>query len=328
MSSGSILVTGGAGYIGSHAVLALRDAGRDVVVLDDLSTGSLMAIPAGVTFIKGAVSDETLVPAILHEHRVTGVMHFAGSISAPESVADPLKYYSNNTAASLAMAVHCVSAGTPSFIFSSSAAVYGAPKISPVPESAATRPANPYGASKLMTETMLLDIAVAHPSFRPLCLRYFNVAGADPQARAGQRNPDASGLIPLALAAARGRRAALDICGADYGTRDGTGERDYIHVADLAAAHVAALAYLEGGGAPMVLNCGYGRGATVLEVVAALGHILGCPVPTRPAPRRAGDVASCISDITALRATLDWRPRFDDLNEILRSAIAWEQGSK
>jgi UDP-glucose 4-epimerase len=321
----SVLVTGGAGYIGSHAVLALRDAGRKVVVVDNLTTGAPESVPPGTPLHVAEAGDTAAMTELIRMHGVEAVMHFAGSISVPESVADPVKYYANNTVASLGLAKACLAAGVRRFVFSSSAAVYGAPQTSPVPESAPTAPINPYGSSKLMTETMLFDLAAAELRFRPLCLRYFNVGGADPEGRAGQRNPAASGLIPLALDALMNVRPALDITGDDYPTRDGTGERDYIHVSDLAAAHVAALDYLEDGGAPAVLNCGYGRGATVREVVAVLESVAGRPLPVRCAPRRPGDAASVISDITRVAATLAWRPRHDSLEAILASALAWRE---
>jgi UDP-glucose 4-epimerase len=318
------LVTGGAGYIGSHAVLALLDRRREVVVVDNLSTGVREAIPHGVAFHHAEAGDVDLMTRIMLAHDISAVMHFAGSISAPESVADPIKYFANNTSASLAMVQACLAAGVERFVFSSSAAVYGAPQVSPVAETAVTAPISPYGASKLMTERMLFDVAAAHPNFRPLCLRYFNVGGADPRGRAGQRNPAATGLIPLALDALFGVREALDITGEDYPTRDGTGERDYIHVSDLAEVHVAVLDYLECG-APTVLNCGYGRGSTVRELVATLEQVAGRPLPVRSAPRRAGDAASCVSDVGRMRATLGWRPQYDDLEAILGSALAWRE---
>jgi UDP-glucose 4-epimerase len=323
---GAVLVTGGAGYIGSHAILALRDRGYPVVVLDNLSTGVRGAVPEEVDFVEGEVGDRALMAEVLARHGVGSVLHFAGSISAPESVADPIKYYRNNTANSLALASVCIEAGVGRFVFSSSAAVYGAPSVSPVPESAPAAPISPYGASKRMTEVMLFDLSAAHPDFRPLCLRYFNVGGADPMGRAGQRSREASGLIPLALDALLGVRTALPITGEDYATRDGTGERDYIHVSDLAEAHAAALDYLSGGGAPTAINLGYGRGSTVREVVATLERVSGRTVPTLSAPRRPGDADSVISDVARMRALLDWKPRHDDLAEILATALAWREG--
>ena len=266
--SGSILVTGGAGYIGSHAVLELVAAGYRPVVLDDLSAGVRSAVPEGVPFHEGSVSDAVLVGDILRRHAVGAIMHFAGSIIVPESVENPVKYYRNNTVGTLLLAEAALKAGVERFIFSSSAAVYGIPESVPVGEDAPTRPINPYGSSKLMSERMLMDIAAANPRFRPLCLRYFNVAGADPQGRAGQRGPNVTHLIRVAVETALGQRPVLEIFGADYPTRDGTCERDFIHVTDLAVAHVAALRYLENGGAPDILNCGCGRGFTVREVVA------------------------------------------------------------
>jgi UDP-glucose 4-epimerase len=302
----AVLVTGGAGYIGSHAVLALLDAGREVTVLDDLSTGFLAAIPLGVALHHGDVADGALLAQILGTGRIGAVMHFAGSISVPESVADPAKYYRNNTCASLTLAQACIAAGVDHFIFSSTASVYGNPEVNPAPEDSPTRPMSPYGASKLMTEQILSDLA-----------------GADPAGRTGQRNPDAAGLVKLAVETAIGKRRTLEIFGDDYDTRDGTCERDYIHVSDLASAHVAALNYLEAGGPGVVLNCGYGRGYTVLEVVAALEEVLGRTLDKRRAPRRPGDPARYLADPTRLRATLDWTPQYESLPFILRTALAW-----
>ncbi|MBV8682002.1 MAG: UDP-glucose 4-epimerase GalE [Caulobacteraceae bacterium] len=319
----AVLVTGGAGYIGSHAVFALRDAGRDVVVLDDLSTGFAEAVPEGVPLRRGDVADTAVVSRILHEDKIDAVMHFAGSISVPESVSDPAKYYRNNTCASLALARTCVEAGVNKFIFSSTASVYGNPEANPAPEDTPKRPFSPYGWSKLMTEQILEDLSFAHAAFRPVRLRYFNVAGADPARRTGQRNPDAAGLVKLAVETALGKREILEIFGDDYATRDGTCERDYIHVTDLANAHVAALKYLDGGGPGIVLNCGYGRGYTVLEVVAALEEVLGRCLNKRRAGRRPGDPDRYIADPTRVRATLDWRPQHENLAFILRTALAW-----
>lgn len=322
---GTVLVTGGAGYIGSHAVLALKARGRRVVTFDNLSTGTEQLAALADDFVRGDVTDAAAVDEVLDRHGITAVMHFAGSIVVPESVADPAKYYANNTGGTLTVARACVARGVGPFVFSSSAAVYGEPDRTPLPEDAPTRPINPYGWSKLMSEQMLADLAVANSAFRPLSLRYFNVSGADPQGRAGQSGPESTHLIRIAVEVATGKRERLDIYGADYPTRDGTCERDYIHVSDLADAHVAALDYLEAGGAPAVLNCGYGQGFTVREVIAALDEILGRPLPRADAPRRPGDPAASVSDPTRLLSTLDWRPARQDLKGILASALAWQE---
>ncbi len=321
----TVLVTGGAGYIGSHAVLALRDAGHAPVVLDNLSTGFSEAVPEGVPLETGEVGDRAFVAEVLKRHGVGAVMHFAGAIIVPESVTDPTKYYRANTAASLSLIEACLEVGVGSFVFSSTAAVYGAVERAPIGEGDPTVPINPYGASKLMTERMLFDTAAAHPGFRPVALRYFNVAGADPEGRAGQRTRNATHLIQLAVETALGRRPVLEIYGEDYPTRDGTCERDYVHVTDLAAAHVAALAYLEAGGAPEAMNCGYGRGMTVNEVIACLERVIGREVEKRAAPRRAGDPPILISDPSKLKRLLDWTPAHDDIDEILKSALDWQR---
>ena len=321
----TVLVTGGAGYIGSHAVLALIGAGHAPVVLDNFSTGFPEALPEGVPLEAGEVGDRAFVADALKRHGAKAVMHFAGSIVVPESVSDPTKYYRNNTAASLSLIEACLDAGVGPFVFSSTAAVYGAPERAPVLESDSVAPINPYGASKLMVERMLFDTAAAHPAFRPVALRYFNVAGADPAGRAGQRTRNATHLIQLAVETALGRRPRLDIYGDDYATRDGTCERDYIHVSDLAAAHVAALDYLESGGAPEAMNCGYGRGLTVKEVVACLETLIGRPIEVRPAPRRAGDPPVLVSDPSKLKRLLDWSPAHDSIEEIVGSALAWQR---
>ena len=321
----TVLVTGGAGYIGSHAVLALVDAGHAPVVLDNLSTGFPEAVPEGVPLERGEAGDQAFVAAVLKRHGVGAVMHFAGSIIVPESVSDPTKYYRNNTAASLSLIEACLEAGVGPFVFSSTAAVYGAPERSPVAEDDPTVPINPYGASKLMVERMLFDTARAHPSFRPVALRYFNVAGADPAGRAGQRTRNATHLVQLAVETALGRRPVLEIFGEDYATRDGTCERDYVHVTDLAAAHVAALAYLEAGGAPEAMNCGYGRGMTVKEVIACLERVIGRPVDQRIAERRAGDPPILISDPSKLKRLLAWAPAHADIDQILTSALNWQR---
>jgi UDP-glucose 4-epimerase len=321
----AVLVTGGAGYIGSHVVLALRDQRREVVVIDDLSNGDVAAIPEGVTFHQRDVADAEFVGRVIRRHGIGLVMHLAGSVSAPESLERPLDYLRNNTAASAELARACVAAGVGRFIFSSSAAVYGRCGVPPFREDAVPAPITPYGLSKLMTETMLADLSASYPGFEAVSLRYFNVAGADPAGRAGRRGCRGAGLIDRAVEAALGLCAPLDIWGADYDTRDGAGERDYIHVSDVADAHLAAMRYLEAGGRGVVLNCGSGRGHTVLEVVATLEAIVGRKIPRRPGPRRVGDVASAVGDVARLTATLDWRPRFDDLDLILRSALAWRR---
>lgn len=321
---GQVLVTGGAGYIGSHAVLALRDAGIPAVVLDDLSTGRRAAVPADVPFVEGDAGDRALLDAVLERHPIGTVMHFAGSIVVPESVEKPLAYYANNTLASHALVEACLRAGVGRFVFSSTAAVYGIPETFPVDEEAPTRPINPYGRSKLMTEWMLRDAAAAH-GLRVVALRYFNVAGADPQGRTGQCSRAATHLIKVACEAAVGRRAGLRVFGDDYPTRDGTCVRDYVHVSDLADAHVAALRHLEGGGEGGVFNVGYGHGATVREVVAAVERAAGTPLSVRIDGRRAGDPPELVAGIARITRAFGWCPRFDDLDTIVATALAWER---
>jgi UDP-glucose 4-epimerase len=320
----SILVTGGAGYIGSHMVHALLDSGDDVVVLDNLSTGVRGLVAPRAVFVEGNASDRALILDIVKEHGVTAVIHFAGSIIVPESVEDPLAYYANNTVTSRDLIAACVDANVGNFVFSSTAAVYGMPEQIPVTEPAPTDPINPYGRSKLMTEWMLQDTAHAY-DFRYVALRYFNVAGADPKGRTGQSSPRATHLIKRACQAALGRVESLDIFGTDYPTKDGTGMRDYIHVSDLANAHVKALDHLEDGGSSLTLNCGYGHGFTVREVVDAVARVSGNPVPTREAPRRAGDPAVIVADPSQIKEIFEWQPKFDDLDEIVRTAYAWEK---
>ena len=321
----TVLVTGGAGYIGSHAVLALRDAGHAPVVLDNVSTGFAEAVPEGVPLEIGDVGDRVFVAEVLKRHGAQAVMHFAGSIVVSASVTDPTSYYRNNTAASLSLIEACLDAGVGPFVFSSTAAVYGEVERAPILEGDPTAPINPYGASKLMVERMLFDTARAHPAFRPVALRYFNVAGADPAGRAGQRTRNATHLVQLAVETALGRRPTLEIYGQDYPTRDGTCERDYVHVTDLAAAHVAALAYLEAGGAPEAMNCGYGRGLTVREVIACLERVVGRPVDKRTAPRRPGDPPVLVADPSKLMRLLDWTPAHADIDEILQTALDWQR---
>ncbi|HEV2365015.1 MAG TPA: UDP-glucose 4-epimerase GalE [Caulobacteraceae bacterium] len=322
----AVLVTGGAGYIGSHAALALLGSGYQVVVLDDFSTGVRSLVPQGVQLFEGDVADRALTARLLRSHAIGAVMHFAGSIIVPESVQNPTKYYRNNTAGTLALLESCVEAEVRHFIFSSTATLY-APSLEPMPETFPTAPISPYGASKLFSERMIMDTAAAHPAFRPVCLRYFNVAGADPAGRSGQSGPQSTHLIRVAVETTLGRRPFLEVFGGDYPTRDGTGVRDYIHVSDLADAHVAALRYLEEGGEPAIFNCGYGTGYTVLEVIAALERVTGAPLPTKLAPRRAGDPASLIADPTELARRTGWQPKHADLDAIVASALAWARKS-
>jgi UDP-glucose 4-epimerase len=320
-----VLVTGGAGYIGSHAVLALIDAGWPVAVIDDLSNGDRSVVPEGIAFFAGNVADRDLVDRILREEAIGAIMHFAGSIVVPESVEKPLDYYRNNTLASHALISTAVAAGVPHFVFSSTAAVYGSPDRVPITESDPTKPINPYGSSKLMTEWMLRDAAAAHP-INYAALRYFNVAGADADRRSGQIGKGSTHLIKVAVEAAVGKRDHIAVFGTDYPTPDGTCIRDYIHVSDLADAHVKALERLIG--APddnLVLNCGYGRGLSVLDVLDTVDAANGSPVERRLQSRRAGDPAELVSSNKAIRDTLGWTPRFDDIEAIVGDALAWEQ---
>ncbi|MET0251912.1 MAG: UDP-glucose 4-epimerase GalE [Novosphingobium sp.] len=320
-----VLVTGGAGYIGSHAVLALSDAGWPVAVIDNLTTGFRWAIPESVPFYEGDIVDAALLARIFAEQGTRAIMHFAGSIIVPESVADPLKYYGNNTATSRELIAAAVAAGVPHFIFSSTAATYGVPEVSPVTEDSPKSPINPYGRSKLMTEMMLADVAFAHP-INFCALRYFNVAGADPQARSGQSTAGATHLIKVAVEAALGKRSHVDVYGTDYDTPDGTGVRDYIHVSDLAAAHVLALeALIAEPARSLTMNCGYGRGFSVMEVLDAVDRVTNQPLDRRLAPRRPGDPDSLISDNRRIRQTLPWVPRYADLDTIIGHALTWER---
>jgi UDP-glucose 4-epimerase len=327
-SQNSVLVTGGAGYIGAHAVLALLEAGRRVVVLDNLSTGVRQAVPAEASFIEGDVGDPHLLAHIFGHHGIGAVMHFAGSIIVPESVTQPLLYYRNNTLNSHGLIQAAVSAGfgpdRGAFIFSSTAAVYGTPEALPIAEDAPTRPINPYGTSKLMTEWMLRDAGAAY-GLRSGILRYFNVAGADPQGRIGQSTPNATHIIKVACQVATGARARLEIFGDDYETPDGTGVRDYVHVSDLARAHVLLLERLEGGAPALRFNCGYGHGYSVREVIAAVERATRRKLPVSVAPRRAGDPPALVAAADKIRAQLGWQPRHDDLDAIVRSALAWEE---
>ena len=324
-----VLVTGGAGYIGSHAVLALKDAGWPVAVVDNLTTGFRWAVPEGVPFYEGDIEDGALLARIFAEQGMAdgygAVMHFAGSIIVPESVENPLKYYHNNTAKTRALLSAAVAAGVAHFIFSSTAATYGIPEVSPVTEDCPQLPINPYGMSKLMTEFMLADVARAHP-LNYCALRYFNVAGADPAARTGQSTAGATHLIKVAVEAALGKRDSVAVFGTDYATPDGTGVRDYIHVSDLAAAHVLALeALIADRGASLTMNCGYGRGFSVLEVLDAVDRVTNQKLVRHMGPRRAGDPDSLISDNKRIKATLPWVPKYADLDVIVGHALAWER---
>jgi len=325
MSSEAVLITGGAGYIGSHTVLACQEASVPVVVLDNLSKGQRHLVPGDVPFYQGDVGDPRMLADIFAKHRIGAVIHFAGDIVVPESVAAPLTYYLNNTCKTRTLLQACVDHGISRFVFSSTAAVYGEPDSIPVGEGAATRPASPYGASKLMTEWMLRDASRAY-DLRYVALRYFNVAGADPLGRTGQATPQATHLIKVACEAASGKRKEIQVFGDDYDTPDGTCVRDYIHVSDLARAHVSALDYLVAKRESLTLNCGYGRGYSVREVLDGLQRVSGRPLPIRIVPRRPGDVAALVADVSRLRRILDWEPRHEDLDFILRTALDWELG--
>src|SRR6476620_9914706 len=320
----TILVTGGAGYIGSHMVHELADVGEPVVVLDNLSTGFRFLIPTSVPFVAGSTGDRPLVEEVITHHRISAIIHFAASIVVPESVSDPLGYYSNNTMNTCALLDVAAKAGVREFIFSSTAAVYGKGGDAPVREDAPTVPISPYGTSKLMSEIMLHDAAKAH-GLRFVALRYFNVAGADPKLRTGQATPAATHLIKVACETAIGKRPKMDVFGTDYSTPDGTCIRDYIHVSDLVRAHSAALAYLRSGGASATFNCGYGRGASVLEVIDALRRAIGRHLPVERTGRRPGDPTALFADVSRIKAALDWRPQFNDLDTIVGHALAWER---
>ena len=325
MSKVPVLVTGGAGYIGSHAVLALRDAGWDVAVIDNLSTGTRYLVPDDVAFYEGNVADRELVDRIFAERKTGAILHFAGSIVVPESVEKPLEYYRNNTIASHALVSAAVDAGVKHVVFSSTAAVYGEPERVPVDEDVAKLPINPYGASKLMTERMLEDSAAAYP-MNYAALRYFNVSGADPEGRSGQVGKGSTHLIKVAVEAAVGKRDHIDVYGTDYPTEDGSCVRDYIHVSDLVAAHVKALERLiEKPDENLVLNLGYGRGLSVLEVLDALDRLLPEPIRREMKGRRAGDPPLLISSNEALKQTLEWQARYADIDTILTHALEWER---
>jgi UDP-glucose 4-epimerase len=320
----TVLVTGGAGYIGSHMVHELVDAGERVVVLDDLSTGFDWAVAKGVPLIVGESGDQALVARAIREHGVDAIIHFAASIVVPDSVRDPLAYYRNNTVNSRALMECAVKSGVHHFIFSSTAAVYGNPAEIPVTEDAATVPISPYGWSKLMTEIMLRDAGSAH-GLAHVILRYFNVAGADPRRRTGQSTKTATHLIKVAVEAVLGLRPKLDVFGNDYPTPDGTCIRDYIHVSDLVRAHADALRYLRSGAPSLTLNCGYGHGFSVLEVIEAVKRVSAVDFKVDIAPRRAGDPAQIVARSERARSKLGWQPRYDDLSTIVRDALNWER---
>lgn len=321
----TILVTGGAGYIGSHAVLALADAGWLVVVLDNLVTGFRWAVDQRATFVEGDIGDEALVAKLLGEHRIGAILHFAGSVVVPESVENPLKYYRNNTANSRSLIESAVKGGVKHFIFSSTAATYGIPDVIPAAEDMPTKPINPYGMSKLMTEAMLADVAAAHP-INYCALRYFNVAGADPAGRSGQSTAGATHLIKVAVEAATGKRESVGIFGTDFATADGTGVRDYIHVSDLADAHLHALDLLiKQPEQSHIMNCGYGSGFSVLDVLDSVDRVAGVTIDRKMGPRRAGDPDALIADNRRILERTAWRPLHADLDTIVAHALAWER---
>ena len=321
----TVLVTGGAGYIGSHMVLELLAAGEKAVVLDNLSTGVRANVPANVPLVIGDIGDQQSVEALLRQHGVNAIIHFAGSIVVPDSVADPLAYYLNNTVKSRALMAAAVAAGVPHFIFSSTAAVYGMGNGEPAKESSDLKPISPYGTSKLMTELMLADTAFAH-KFGYVALRYFNVAGSDPQGRTGQSTPRATHLIKVACQTALGQHPELKVYGTDYPTPDGTCVRDYIHVSDLARAHMSALRHLRAGGKSDVFNCGYGTGYSVLDVIKAVKKASGVDFKVNLMPRRPGDPAALVADASRIREVLGWKPELADLDMIVSHAYAWEAG--
>ncbi|QDZ02952.1 UDP-glucose 4-epimerase GalE [Nitratireductor mangrovi] len=319
----AVLVTGGAGYIGSHMVWELLDRDEEVVVVDNLSSGFEWAVAPEARLCRGDVADKGLICRIVEEHGVDAIIHFAGSVVVPESVARPLSYYENNTCRSRALIEAAVESGVKSFIFSSTAAVYAGGGAAPLDEEAVVAPQTPYGMSKLMVEQILRDVSVAHPlSFA--ALRYFNVAGADPKGRTGQSTAGATHLIKVVSEATLGKRSHVDIYGTDYDTPDGTGVRDFIHVSDLVGAHYLALQRLRAGGGNLVANCGYGHGYSVREVIASARKVSGREVPVREAPRRPGDLASVIADAGRARKELKWAPSFDDLDGIVETSLAWE----
>jgi UDP-glucose 4-epimerase len=320
----SVLVTGGAGFIGSHMVLDLLDAGEDVLVLDNLSTGFRSAVPAKAKFVEGDVGDRDLLRQLLSHNTIDAIIHFAGSIVVPESITDPLGYYLNNTCKSRTLIACAVESKVPYFVFSSTAAVYGMPKANPVAEDAELLPISPYGSSKMMTEIMLRDTSRAH-DLNYVALRYFNVAGADPKGRGGLSSKQSTLLIKVAVEAALGKRQSLEVFGTDYPTPDGTCTRDYIHVSDLIRAHLDALRYLRNGGESEVLNCGYGRGYSVFEVIDSVKRVANVDFPVRFGPRRPGDPAALIAQAKRITKVLGWKPRRTDLDTIVADALSWEK---
>ncbi len=319
----TILVTGAAGFIGSHAILALSEAGHSVVAIDDLSTGRRWAVPPEMTFIQGDIGSAAMMHAVFAQYPIDAVMHFAGSIEVGESVSHPLAYYRNNTVGSLTLIEAALAAGVRRMVFSSTAAVYGEPESQPIPEEAPTRPINPYGWTKLMTEQMLRDASAAQ-GLTYAILRYFNVSGADPAGRAGESIKKPSHLIKRAVQVAVGVLPELGIFGEDYPTPDGTCVRDYIHVSDLVDAHILALAHLEGGGGNLTLNCGHGRGVSIREVVRAVERATGKPLPVRSAPRRPGDPPALVAGADKIAQVLGWKPKYD-LDAMVTSALNWER---
>jgi UDP-glucose 4-epimerase len=323
----SVLITGGAGYIGSHMAHHLLEAGEDIVVLDNLSTGVEKNLPRNIAFARGDIADAGLVSKLIDTYKIDSVIHFAGSVVVPESVEKPLDYYANNTSGARTLIETCVRHGVGNFIFSSTAAVYGTPKVLPVSEDSPTNPDSPYGRSKLMTEWVLKDTAAAHP-LKFGILRYFNVAGADAQGRTGQSTPRATHLIKRACQVATGQAPHLTIFGTDYDTPDGTGVRDYIHVSDLVDIHQSVLNHLRKGGESLLINCGYGRGFSVRQVAATVERIAGQKIKIQEAPRRPGDMASVVAQTTRLSSLLNWKPKYGDLDVIVATALNWEKQLK
>jgi UDP-glucose 4-epimerase len=319
-----VLVTGGAGYIGSQTVLELTDAGETVVVLDNLSTGFAAAVSSGAILVVGDIGNSSLLAHVITEHKIDAIIHFAGSLVVPESVANPLGYYQNNTCKTRTLMESAVNGRVPHFIFSSTAAVYGTGGLEPVNEGSPLRPQSPYGRSKLMSEWMLEDISKTHP-MKYTILRYFNVAGADPQGRTGQATKGATHLIKVAIEAAVGKRPFVEVFGSDYPTVDGTCVRDYIHVKDLAVAHKLALSRLREGGQNLTANCGYNRGYSVLEILDAVQRVIGTRLDIRLANRRPGDAAAIVADSSVARSEFEWTPQFDSLDAIIGSAVSWER---